>query len=396
MLLGIIGKANVGKTSFLAAATLAPVKIANYPFTTLKPNLATGFVKVKCIEQKFNVKCKPKNGFCIDGYRFIPVRLLDVAGLVPGAHLGKGKGTAFLDDLRRADVLIHVVDISGTSDEQGNPAKDYDPANDIRFVEQEIDLWFLSIIKKNWDYISKKSASEKEKFEKMIAEDLAGLGISENQISQALLKSKLKNKKPTEWKEEDFKEFVPVLRNISKPMIIAANKMDLPNSKENLGKLKREFSDKIIVPACAEAELALRKAEKEGLIKYVPGEDSLEIKGDLSEKQKKGLEFIQKNILDKNGTGVQEILNKSVFDVLDCIVVYPVADINKLSDKKGNVLPDVFLVKKGTTLKDFAFQVHSDIGEKFIGGIEVKNKRKLGADYELKNNDVVEILFGKR
>jgi ribosome-binding ATPase YchF (GTP1/OBG family) len=49
----------------------------------------------------------------------VPIELLDVAGLVPGAHLGKGLGNRFLDDLRHADALVHVVDVSGCTDAEG-------------------------------------------------------------------------------------------------------------------------------------------------------------------------------------------------------------------------------------------------------------------------------------
>ncbi len=84
-----------------------------------------------------------------------------------------------------------------------------------------------------------------------------------------------------------------------------------------------------------------------------------------------------------------------VFDVLGYVAVYPVANIHKLTDKNGNVLPDVFLVKKGTTLKDFALKIHSDMANRFIGGISYESSQKLGADYELKDGDIIEILFGK-
>jgi len=153
MLIGIVGKANVGKSTFFKAATLAEVEIANYPFTTIKPNHGTGFVKVDCVDKEFNVKCNPRFGYCLDGKRFVPVDLLDVAGLVPGAHEGKGMGSEFLNDLNQADALIHIIDVSGSTNEKGEkvPILSYDPANDIKFLEKELDMWYLRLIEKGWE-----------------------------------------------------------------------------------------------------------------------------------------------------------------------------------------------------------------------------------------------------
>ena len=55
MLIGIVGKPSSGKSTFFKASTLAEVEIANYPFTTIKPNHGTGFVKVDCVDKEFNV-----------------------------------------------------------------------------------------------------------------------------------------------------------------------------------------------------------------------------------------------------------------------------------------------------------------------------------------------------
>ena len=119
MIIGVVGKANVGKSTFFKAATLAEVEIGNYPFVTIKANSGVGYVKVKCVDQEFGVQCDPRKGYCKNGIRFVPVELIDVAGLVPGAHEGKGMGNQFLDDIRQADVLIHVIDGSGGTNEKG-------------------------------------------------------------------------------------------------------------------------------------------------------------------------------------------------------------------------------------------------------------------------------------
>jgi hypothetical protein len=385
--IALVGKPNSGKSSFLKALTLADVKIGSYPFTTIKPNRAIGFVTSPCPCKELNVKCSPQNSKCINGVRFIPVTIWDVAGLVPDAHLGKGMGTAFLDDIRQASCLIHVVDSSGTTDSEGRPTTGHDPCEDVEFLEEEIDLWFAGIIEKALRKFKRKVKYTKLDLKKVLAAQLTGLQITEQQIEEALRKVSLDN----------VREFATVLRKISKPILIAANKIDLDSSPDNYEKLKKVFDEYTIIPTCAQGEIALKKAANLGLVDYKIG-DGFKILDEsrLDEKQKEALKYIQERVISKYGsTGVQECLNKAVFDLLNYIVVYPVANADKLTDTKGNVLPDAFLIPKGTTLKEFAAKIHTDLAEKFIGGIDARTKKKLGADYELKNNDVIEVLFRK-
>jgi len=387
MQVGLVGKPSSGKSSFFKAATMIDVAIADYPFTTIKPNVGMGYVVTDCVCKKYDVKCNPKNSVCMEGKRYVPVKLIDVAGLVPDAHLGKGLGNQFLDDLRQASCLIHIVDTSGKTNAEGKTTTGYDPCNDVRFLTREIDLWFSGIIERGISKYKSKMRMSKIDLLDVLNDQLTGLGITKGEIQQALDKVGI----------EDVERFATELRSSSKPIIIAANKIDLSESEANFKKLREEFPDLTIIPTSAASEIALRKANEKDLIDYKNNSFTIKDGAKVDEKQKGGLEYIEENVLKKYGsTGIQECLDKSVFDVLDYIVVYPVADINKLTDKKGNVLPDAFLVKNGTTLKEFAFSIHSDIGEKFIGGLEAKTKRKLGADYVLKNNDVVEILFQKR
>ena len=382
--IGLIGKTNVGKSSFFKAATMVDVEISNRKFVTIKPNVGIGYVIIDCVCKEFGVKCNPRYGICKNGKRYVPVRIWDVAGLVPDAHLGKGLGLKFLDDIRQASVLIHVVDFSGLTDEEGNPTSGYDPSQDIEFVEKEIDLWFAEIIKKALKKFEKiLLKSSKADLIQVLSEQLSGLEIKKEHIRKALEKVSI----------SDIENFAKILRKISKPILIAANKIDLKEAQENFEKLKRKYEN--LVPVSAEAEIALKKAAESGLIDYLPG-NGFKIIGELNEKQKNALEFIEKNIIEKYGsTGVQTALNKAVFELLNYIAVYPVADRNKLCDKDGNVLPDVFLIPKGTTLKEFAFKIHTEIGKKFICGIDARTKKKLPADYQLKHRDVVEIVFGK-
>ena len=397
MLIGIVGKANVGKSTFFKALTLAEVLIANYPFATIDPNKGFGFVKVECVDKDFGVQCNPRTGYCIDNMRFVPVEVLDVAGLVPGAHEGKGMGNRFLDDLRQAHALIHIVDVSGSTNEKGEPVEpgSYDPAFDIRFLEVELDMWYLSILKKGWEKFARQIQQESKTVSDALAKQLSGLNVDEKLVESIIKKLNLNPEKPIEWSEKDLNDLAVELRKQTKPMIIAANKIDLPTAKNNIERIKKQFPDHLLIPCSAESELALKEAAKKELIKYIPGDKDFEITGNLNEKQKKALEFIRKNILDAYGTtGVQQAMDAAVFKLLKYIAVFP-GGINKLADQHGNILPDCFLLPEGSTALDFAYKVHTDIGDKFIRAIDAKTKRTVGKEHILKHRDVVEIITSR-
>jgi ribosome-binding ATPase len=397
MLIGLVGKPNVGKSTFFKAATQSEVVIANYPFATIKPNHGVGYVKVDCIDKEFEVKCNPKHGFCLKGNRFVPVEIEDVAGLVKGASEGKGLGNQFLDNLREADVFIQVVDVSGSTDSEGKSVDSGvgNPVEDVRILEDELDAWYVGILKKVWKTFVKQNEVIKGEAPKAIAKQFSGLKVDEFQVKRVLNKLNI-NKELTKWSDEDLRNFSHELRHLSKPMIIAANKIDVDSDvgKENLEKLKKEFPELIIVPCSADSELALREAAKVGLIEYIPGEKSFKIKKEISEKQKEALERIKKNVLEAypdTGTGVQKILNEAVFDLLKYVAIFP-ASANKLGDSKGNILPDCFLLPPGSTALDFAFFLHTDFGKGFIKAIDARSKKALGKDYVLKNRDALEII----
>ena len=392
MLLGLVGKPSAGKSTFFKAATMSDVAIASYPFTTIKPNHGVGYVKVDCIDRELGVQCNPNHGFCIQGKRFVPVDILDVAGLVPGASEGKGLGNQFLDDLRQADVFIHILDVSGTTDTEGKPAEDYNPEKDVDFLENELNMWYYNIFTKVWKSFARKAEMEKQKFSEAVAKQFSGLKVNENQVKSVLLSLNLPEK-PSTWNSDEVMTFASALRRESKPMIIAANKIDLEKGEENYKKLKTKFLHLIFVPCSADFELALREASKAELIEYIPGETDFKIKGDLNEKQKSALENIKKKSLDKfeTGTGVQEVLNLAVFSLLKYIAIFP-ASATKLRDSKGNVLPDCFLLPPNSTALDFAYFLHTDLGKNFIKAIDARTKRILGKEYKLKNRDGIEIV----
>ncbi len=390
MLIGLVGKPSVGKSTFFKASTLSEVEIASYPFTTIKPNHGVGYVRVKCMDKEFKTKCNPNHGFCIDGERFVPIELMDVAGLVPGASEGKGLGNQFLDDLRQADAFIYLIDVSGETDETGRVTKNYDPCKDVEFLEDELDKWYYNIFLRAWKSFSRKIEQEGN-FIESVVKQFSGLKVNEENVKIVLRKLNLSDK-PGKWNDKDLMFFSNALRKESKPMIIAANKVDRPDGKKNYEKIKKKFPNLIILPCSADSELALRQASKAGLIEYLPGDNDFKIVKELNREQESALDKIKRDVLDVYGnTGVQQILNYSVFDILKYLAIFP-ASANKLSDSKGNILPDCFLMPKESTALDLAYFLHTDFGKNFIKAIDARSKKALGKDYKLKNRDVLEIV----
>ncbi len=396
MQVGVVGKANVGKSTFFKALTMAEVLIANYPFATIEPNKGFAFVRVECVDRDFGVQCNPRFGYCVNGTRFVPVEVMDVAGLVPGAHTGKGMGNQFLDDLRQADALIHVVDMAGTTNEKGEPIEPgtYDPAFDIRFLEVELDFWYLAILKKGWDKLARNLQHEHKEVAKALAKQLCGLGVTETMVVDAIKQLNL-GENPTTWTEEQMLRMSTILRKKTKPMLIVANKMDLPTAKANFERVRKQFPDYIFVPCSSESELALKEASRKGLIEYVPGNRDFKQTGQLQPAQENALRFIKENVLDIYGsTGIQNAIDSTVFELLKYIAVFP-GGVTKLADQFGNVLPDCFLLPSGSTALDFAAKIHTDLAKNFVAAIDVKTKRKVGRDHKLNHRDVIEILTSK-
>ncbi len=398
---GIVGKPSSGKTTFLNAACLTNAKVSEIPFTTIEPNKGVTYIKTDCVCKELNVSDNAKNSFCIDGFRFIPINLLDVAGLVPDAHKGKGLGNKFLNDLIIADALLHIVDITGALDKSGKMVSigENDPYEDILFLENEIDLWFKEIIEReDWKRFTKGILSEKKKIVDALHERLSGIKINKKEIILALKNSKLETINPLAWTAQDILMFSKKLRKISKPIIIIANKIDKEISEKNLNELKSKYSGPIF-PCSALAEQVLRKYHEDKVIEYLPGSTDFKILNQqkLSSKEFETLKKIKDKILRPyQGTGIQKVLNFATFNVSNQICVYPVSDINTYSDNKNNVLPDAFLVEKGTLLRDFVRdKIHSDLAKNFIFGIDARTKKRLGENYELKHNDIIKIVTNK-
>ncbi len=393
MIIGLVGKPNVGKSTFFKAATLMDVLIANYPFATIKHNHGIGYVKIKDLAVEFGKVSNPREGYVKNGWRFVPVEMFDVAGLVEGASEGKGLGNQFLDDLTGVDAFIHVVDVSGETDAEGKATENYYPGEDIKFIERELDLWYLGILKKVWRVFTRNIIVQKSDFAKAIAKQFSGLKVKEEDVKDVVHRENLDTSKAGTWTDNELMKFARALRTYTKPMIIAANKVDMEKGKENYNKLKKDFSDLNIVPCSADSELALRQADKAGLIEYVPGDKNFKILKELSDKQEEAIGEIKKKVLDvfADGTGVQAVLNRVVFEILKYVAVYPAG--SKLEDSKGNVLPDCFLMPPGSTALDFAYKLHTDIGNNFVKAVDVRTKKGVGKDYVLKQGDGLEILI---
>jgi len=398
ILLGVVGKTNVGKSTFFAAATELSVSIENRPFTTIDPNIGVSYVRAECPHTRLGLpRCDPVNSLCVDGIRYVPVRLMDVAGLVPGAHQGRGLGNKFLDHLRRADALMLVVDASGSTSPEGVPSKPgtYDPIDEVRQMITEIEEWMYGIIRRDWVKFARAVDTSSLDVSASLAQRLSGLSVRKEHIISALEATGLENKKLSTWSEEELRLFVSELRKASKPMVIVANKADIPEAEDNIGRLKEEFKDMPVIPASAAAELALRRAVKAGVVKYHPGDPSFEVidESRLTSKQTKLLDLIRGKVMDKwGGTGVQQAINTVVYDILEYIVVYPVEDHNRFTDSEGRILPDAVLVVRGSTARDLAYRIHTDLGKTFLYGVHAETKQRIGESYVLRDGDVIRIV----
>ena len=423
MRIGLVGKPNVGKSTTFSALTAIPVEIANYPFTTIDPNVGIAWLPLRedcaCkilrkrkeeqgrlpgIVDKDPLRgsiCNPKSGSCKGFQRLVPVTLVDVAGLVPGAHEGRGRGNQFLSDLARCDALIQVIDISGSTDIEGNPVGQHgsEPIEEYNFLLNEIDAWIVGIIKSSWSRGARRVQSEGDKaLSRYLIDQLSGIGVTDFHVNAAINSVNEKHPEsgvPWSWGNEELMTIAGTIRSLLFPISVAANKADKTgNSVSELDTILETQVGKLILTS-AEAELALRRATLTGLIDLNPENSNFVItdsgENKLSIEQRNALENISQTLSNLPGDGLLGLLSSVVFDRLNRRVAYPVQDDSHWVDGDGNILPDAILVPEGTTAKGLAYAVHSDLGDGFIRATDAKNGRVIGADYEIQNGDVISI-----
>ncbi len=386
--LALAGKPNAGKSTFYKAATMADVEVGNYPFTTIDPNRGVSHVRTECPCLDRDRRCDSDN--CRDGKRYVPVELLDVAGLVPGAHEGRGLGNQFLDELTTADAILHVVDASGGTNAEGEPVEvgEHDPVEDLAFIETEMDRWLAGIVADNWEGVKRQSRSPDFDIDDALTEMLTGVGATAADVG-AVLRAVDYPEDPLEWAEEDRRRLASAVRERTKPIVVVANKADIAPA----GTVDRlhEHAERVI-PATAEGELALRRAAEAGLVDYDPGDSAFAVRGELSDQQEQGLAQVRDVMETHGGTGVQEALDTAVYALLDRIAVYPVENETKWTDGQGRMLPDAHLLPSGATPPDLAYAVHSDIGEGYLYAVDARRDRQVGEGHELSEGDVIKVV----
>jgi len=398
--IGLIGKTNTGKTTFFNAATLSSSEISTYPFTTKKAETATAHAITLCVHQEFNVFDNPNNSICKDGWRYIPIELIDLPGLIKDAWKGKGLGNQFLTIAAQSDVLLHVVDVSGSVDATGKVAEvgSGDPISDFADIEEELIMWYHKILEGNRDKVSKLIRSGTDQID-ALTDLYRGVGVTKDNIKETLKSTRLEDKEFDNYEILDTKNFATFLRNISKPTLIVANKIDIEGGEKTFDRLRERYNDTIVVPASADSELSLRRAEQKSLIKYSPGSEQFDIINPqkLNEKQKNALEFIKKSIMGEYmRTGVQFAINVAVFKLLKMNSVYPVANEEKLTDKKGRVLPDLILMKDGATVKDLAKEIHTDLPKGLLYAKDLRYNLRLPTTYQLRDRDVISLISASK
>ena len=398
--IGLIGKTNTGKTTFFNSATLSSAEISTYPFTTKKAETAKAYAITLCVHPEFNVVDNPNNSKCSNGWRYIPIELIDLPGLIKDAWKGKGLGNQFLSIAAQSDVLLHVVDVSGSVDSSGKVSEvgTGDPISDYADIEEELMMWYHKILEGNRDKLSKLIKTTNDKIE-ALTDLYRGIGVNKNNIKETLKITGLEDKDFDNFDVKDTKQFASTLRKISKPTLIVANKIDIEGGDKTFDRLRERYTDNIVVPASADSELSLRRAEQKGLIKYSPGSEQFDIlkPQELNSKQQNALEFIKKDIMGEYmRTGVQFAINIAVFKLLKMNSVYPVANEEKLSDKKGRVLPDLILMKDGSTVTDLANEIHSDLQKGLLYAKDLRYNLRLPLDYQLRDRDVISLVSASK
>ena len=321
-----------------------------FSFTTIDPQRAIGYLPIDCACARYGLsaRCKPNYGSCVDGARGVPIELLDVAGLVPGAHQGKGLGNKFLDDLRHADALIHVVDVSGTTDAEGKETRGYDPTHDIVWLRAEIVSWIEGNLVERWGAIKRRHVATKATALDTLTAQLSGYGANASHVGRAL--AALGKATPLEtWDPITVRALVSAFVDVKFPTVLALNKIDHPDADAHVARIARLHPPANVVLTSSIAEVFLRRLKKQGFVRYVEGSDVVETREDLiadgdpdggglkeaDERLRTRIENLRDMVLFRfGGTGVGRALRRAA-ELLGVVPVFPVKNAHAFPVRPG-------------------------------------------------------------
>ncbi|KAK4546853.1 hypothetical protein LTR36_001585 [Oleoguttula mirabilis] len=357
---------------------------------------------------------KPSSGK--SGIRSVPIELLDVAGLVPGAHQGKGLGNKFLDDLRHADALIHVVDVSGTTDAEGKATRGYDPSVDIVWLRSEIVNWILGNLMQKWGGLKRRHIAIKATAVETLQNQFSGYGSNSAIVARTLDKMQLKQPLQ-DWTDDTIASVVNHFVDEKFPTVIALNKIDHADSDKNVAKIAKMEKPERLVLCSAISEVFLRRLVKQGFVRYIPGSEFVDTRDDLieqgeadggglkemDEKLKQRIENLKDMVLYRFGsTGVNQVLTRAS-ELLGLVPVFPVRNIGTFGGgeaggggggEKAAVFRDCVLVKKRSTVGDVYRKVMGDAPLAYVetvGGVRVSEEDEVGVG----KNDILSFKVGR-
>ena len=330
-------------TTAVAADADKMAKMAAHPFTTLAPNFAHGYAAVQC-PCGGDPRCAAPYGHALvdeDGrgrvraLRLVPVVLKDVAGLVPGAYRGRGRGNRFLDDLNDADVLIHIVDVSGETDnegrsvvrglsadaareqQQGQGQADFSPERDVGWIRGELHRWIFDNVKAKWAAVRRRPEKLASMFsgyhaDRVLVQDAlvhAGVNPVTYELSAPYLAAEVaaaaaaatSGKSTTtgttgtttkttttasggeeglrvplplaEWRARELHYVVAHFLRTRFPILLALNKADAPAAVygAHVARVRAAWPHEAAVPVSARGELLLQQLRCRGAAAYAQG-----------------------------------------------------------------------------------------------------------------------------
>ncbi len=468
--IGLVGKPSAGKSTFFNAATafarqrddadnqLGGATMAPHPFTTIDPNIGYCLVPAppgSCPEEESEglldqaenlFQFSSTHGRDPQGRRLIPVMLKDVAGLVPGAYQGRGRGNKFLNDLTDADVLIHVVDASGTADTDGNTVTVEEqesggshPLEDLAWIRLELIEWVYTNLLFKWHTIRRRGRSR-------LSDMFSGYNQSQTVVWDVILavekylerteqRDKALDKLET-WDEGDLHRLVSAFLGVRFPMALALNKHDLPQAQRNIRDVQEALpvhGAHIGVPLSARSEMMyIRHYLETAIAKESPLSSS-----SISNNNRVGTppigvwQCLQSALTLREPVLVFPVLDMTTYEPLPSLSSYATLDAslpNKgmiaclqacggsaptfwdsdqgcyiVDNKKLGMLRDVVVMKPGSSVEDvfLALKRIGALGGEFVraeGASRIGEKPKLVPKHELvgKHNRILKIMTNKR